>query len=82
MIASTGAIAQDSTGDCAATDYECKIDVYTRAIEANPRDAESFYNRALAFKNSGQTDLAKGDFDKYISMKPSNPTYFADGYVG
>jgi tetratricopeptide (TPR) repeat protein len=74
------AFGQNGAAACGEKDYDCKIDAYTKAVQANPNDTESYFNRGVAYKNNGQRDMAVADLTKYISMKPSNPTYLADGY--
>jgi tetratricopeptide (TPR) repeat protein len=72
---------QNTAGSCGDIDYQCKIAAYSKAIAADPADAESYYSRGVAYKSSGQTDKALDDINKYISMKPVNPVYLADGYI-
>src|SRR5689334_17131907 len=72
------AIAQQK---CANDDYDCKIELQTNNIQANPNDPEAYYNRAMAYKNKNQFAKAKADLDKYVSMPNNNVEYLADGYA-
>ena len=66
---------------CDSKDYECKIELYTKAIANDPNDLESYFDRGGAYSGNRQYDLALADYDKYIAMKPKDPGYLADGYV-
>ena len=66
--------------NCGNQDYNCKIAEYTKQIAADPDIVEAYYNRGLAFDNSGKTDQAIADFSKYIAMNPAKTEYLADGY--
>src|SRR5207245_4551556 len=72
------AAAQDAK--CDETDYDCKIAVATKTIEADPSDAETYYNRGMAYKHKEQWTLSIRDFDKYLSFPVTNKVYQADGY--
>lgn len=74
------AAAQD-TG-CEATNYQCKVDFYTKQLTANPQDFESYYNRGVAYHNLHRENDAIADFTVYINSKPTNKEYLADGYDG
>jgi len=75
------AFGQNGAAACGEKDYDCKIDAYSKAVEANPNDIESYFNRGMAYKNSGRSEMATADLSKYISMKPTKPAYLADGYL-
>ena len=42
----------------------------TKAIELNPKNSEAYYERGVSYKQKGQMDLAKKDFDKAIELDP------------
>ncbi|HEY0003380.1 MAG TPA: tetratricopeptide repeat protein [Pyrinomonadaceae bacterium] len=49
-----------------------KIEEYTKALEANPKDAAAYTNRAMARASLGQYDLAVEDFSKAMEIDPDN----------
>jgi tetratricopeptide (TPR) repeat protein len=46
---------------------------YSRAIEADPRYAEAFYNRALCYEAVGNLDAAQSDFKSALMIRPVYP---------
>ena len=40
------------------------IELYTHVIELNPKDAKAYYNRGLAYNQTGDADNAKNDWKK------------------
>ena len=56
--------------------YDKAISDYTKAIEINPRFAEAYYNRGLAYGKKGQYDKAISDYTKAIEINPR----FAEAY--
>ena len=46
---------------------------YSRAIEADPRYAEAFYNRGLCYEAVGNLDLAESDFKSALMVRPVYP---------
>ena len=49
---------------------------YNNAIELNPRDAEAYYNRGIAYYNKGQYDQTISDYSKAIEINPK----YAEAY--
>jgi tetratricopeptide (TPR) repeat protein len=45
---------------------------YTKALEANPRDAKAYYLRGLANSEKGQYDQAIADFTKVLEINPKD----------
>jgi tetratricopeptide (TPR) repeat protein len=82
LLTALSAVANGQNGACGEKDYECKIAAATRTIDSDPKNEEPYYDRGVAYKNNGQYDLAIADYTKYIAMKPKNPVYLADGFVG
>jgi tetratricopeptide (TPR) repeat protein len=72
--------AWSQTGECAADDYGCKVGAYSKQIQADPKDAESYYSRAVAFRHLKQYEQAIADATKYIASNPKKKEYLADGY--
>jgi Flp pilus assembly protein TadD len=46
------------------------ISDYTKALEINPRDAEAYYNRGIAYGEKGQYDEAISDYNKALEINP------------
>ena len=65
---------------CAATDYLCKITALNKAMQADPKDPENYYNLALAYQNSGRYAEAVDMYGKYVAMPGLDTKYLADGY--
>jgi tetratricopeptide (TPR) repeat protein len=47
-----------------------EIKGYTKAIEANPRDAKAYFLRGQAYNEKGQYDQAIADFTRVIEINP------------
>ncbi len=75
-------ISVSAQSKCAKGDEDCKIDEASNSIADNPSDQEAYYLRAKAYYRKGDYDSALIDFDKYISLRPTDKSYLADGYVG
>jgi tetratricopeptide (TPR) repeat protein len=58
-------------------DYTNAAKVYSRAIEFDPKDSYSLYNRGLAYEALGRPDKALSDFSASLALRPDN----ADGYL-
>ncbi len=56
----------------ARSDYVHAIDDYTRAIELDPSNPKTFYDRGEARIRNRQTVLAMSDFDQALTLKPDN----------
>jgi Flp pilus assembly protein TadD len=55
---------------------------YTKAIEANPKDAKAYFIRGKAHSERGQCDQAIADFTKAIEINPGDAqTYINRGYT-
>jgi Flp pilus assembly protein TadD len=52
-------------------EHDKAIEVYTKAIELDPNDAEAYNNRGLEYHNKGQYDSAIGDYTKAIELDPN-----------
>jgi hypothetical protein len=48
----------------------------TKAFETNPKDAEAYYNRGIAYANTGQHDQAISDYTKALELNPG----YAEAY--
>ncbi len=68
-IAEAASYSRRGTALTARRDYEHAIADLTRACELDPTQAEYFYERGIAYRDSGQTDLAASDFDRALALK-------------
>ena len=48
------------------------ISDYTKAIELNPKDAEAYYNRGVAYATLGKPEEAKKDLLKVVELDPAS----------
>lgn len=48
--------------------YEAAVVTYSRIIQRKPKDADAYFNRGLAYKNSGRTDQALADYEMAIEL--------------
>jgi tetratricopeptide (TPR) repeat protein len=55
---------------------EKQIEYYSRAIELNPKYANAFYNRGLAYYNLGKYNLAISDYNRAIELNPKYASAF------
>jgi len=46
------------------------IKSYTKTIELNPKDAEAYYNRGLAYKKKGNLKQSQADYEKAVELNP------------
>jgi Tfp pilus assembly protein PilF len=58
-------------------DYAHAANAYSQAIELDPKDSYSLYNRALVYKELGKPSQALTDFDTSLTLRPDN----SDGYM-
>ena len=58
--------------------YQAAIDDYGEAIKLNPKRAQTYSNRAAAYKKIGRYEQAIADDSTAIKMEPDNPEFFAN----
>ncbi len=64
------------------TDFKKKIEIYTKAIELDPKNADAYNNRGYAKNVFGQHREAIEDFDKAIAVRPNYSMAFCNrGYT-
>lgn len=63
--------AQYGVGDPNNRTINLAIIEFTKAIEINPRYAEAYHERGLAYDAIGEYDLAISDYNKAIEINPS-----------
>ena len=70
LIGSSGAALADALHDCARLSGDAAIQACDQAIRQNPRDAVSYANRGVEYRNKGDLDRALADFTKAIAIDP------------
>ncbi len=63
------AIKKQADADFKAKKYEAAIAGYSRLTAAVPKDAEVFYNRALSYEKTGQTESAIADYLVFLDIE-------------
>jgi tetratricopeptide (TPR) repeat protein len=58
-------------------EYDLAISEFNKALEINPRDANAYYNRGLAYWHEGKFDQAILDYSKAIEINPG----LAEAYI-
>ncbi len=56
--------------------YDDAIKYLSKSIELNKKYSAAYYNRALAYENTGKVELAIADYSRYIQLEPKD----IDGY--
>jgi tetratricopeptide (TPR) repeat protein len=51
---------------------------FDEAIRLNPKNPEAFFNRGVAFGQTGQCDRALEDLNEAIRLNPNDPDYFTN----
>jgi tetratricopeptide (TPR) repeat protein len=70
----------DTTWGCGERDYKCQLDSREKALKAEPKNPESWYNIALVYLRSGNAAVAVQTFDMYLAIPGVKPDLQADGY--
>src|SRR6516164_2368282 len=70
LIGSSGAALADALHDCARLSGDAAIQACDQAIRQNPRDAVSYANRGVEYRNKGDLERALADFTKAIAIDP------------
>jgi lipoprotein NlpI len=58
--------------------YQEAIRHFTKAIDLNPMDAESYYSRGTAYSHEGQNDEAISDYTKALEINPKNANAYCN----
>ena len=72
LIGSSGAALADALHDCARLSGDAAIQACDQAIRQNPRDAVSYANRGVEYRNKGDLDRALADYSKAIEVDPKH----------
>lgn len=59
-------------------DFDSALNDYNKAIELNPKDAATYFNRGRAYSNKKSYDLAILDFNKTIELDPKDAAAYAN----
>ena len=76
LIGSSSAALADALQDCADLSGDAAIHACDQAIRQNPRDAVSYSNRGVEYRNKGELNRAIADLTKAIKIDPK----FAGAY--
>jgi tetratricopeptide (TPR) repeat protein/predicted aspartyl protease len=68
--ADAAAYSRRGAAFAARRDFEHAITDLTRACELSPKDPEYAYQRGVVYLDNEQTDLAAGEFDRALALKP------------
>jgi tetratricopeptide (TPR) repeat protein len=72
--------AQGQTWGCGERDFKCQLDGRMKALEADPKNPENYYNLGIVFQRSGAHTQAVESFSMYIMIPGLKPEFVADGY--
>ena len=65
---------------CAERDYSCQLEAAMKALKADPKNPENYYNIGLVFQRSGDHKNAVDTFSMYVAIPGLKPELLADGY--
>lgn len=68
------------TWGCPEKDYKCQLDGRMRALQADPKNPENYYNLGIVYQRSGAHKEAVEAFSMYITIPGLKPEMLADGY--
>ena len=72
--------AQGQTWGCAERDFKCQLDGRMKALQADPKNPENYYDVGIVFQRSGAHEQAVESFSMYIMIPGLKPEFAADGY--
>lgn len=72
--------AQGQTWGCGDRDFTCQLDGRMKALQADPKNPENYYNLGIVFQRSGAHTQAVESFSMYIMIPGLKPEFVADGY--
>lgn len=72
--------AQGQTWGCGERDFKCQLDSRMKALQADPKNPEYYYNLGIVFQRSGSHTQAIESFSMYIMIPGVKPEFVADGY--
>lgn len=69
---------EQGLSDLHARHYDKAIEAFTKAIAENPRRAEVYNNRGVAWCNRGNYERAMADFNKALALNPRSAEIFSN----
>jgi tetratricopeptide (TPR) repeat protein len=73
-------IAAQTFPGCGERDYSCQLNAAMKALEADPKNPENYFNVGLVLQRSGAHKEAVEAYSMYISIPGVKPKDLADGY--
>lgn len=83
LFAFVGAFASASfaqTWGCPEDDLKCQLEGRMKALQADPKNPENYYNLGLVMQRGGDHPEAVEAFTMYVSIPGVKPELLADGY--
>lgn len=83
IIVAATAMSQNPSSEswgCEQKDYKCQLDGRMKALQADPRNPENYYNLGIVFQRSGNHVQAVETFSMYIAIPGIKSELLADGY--
>lgn len=72
--------AHGQTWGCGERDFKCQLDSRMKALRADPKNPENYYDLGIVFQRSGAHEQAVESFSMYITIPGLKPEFVADGY--
>ncbi len=63
---------------CKNEAFDEGVDLFTKALDLEPRSIEALYNRARAYAKLGQLIQSLEDFKQLVEIEPNNANYIGD----
>ena len=79
-VFSFGTYTLAQTWGCPERDYKCQLDGRMKALQADPKNPENYYNVGLVFQRAGAHKEAVESFSMYVAIPGVQPEQLADGY--
>lgn len=73
-------VAAQTFPGCGERDYRCQLAAALKAMEADPKNPESYYNTAMVWQRMGEHKEAIETYTMYILIPGVKPKDLADGY--
>lgn len=75
-----GSSIYGQTWGCPEKDYRCQLDVWTKALQTDPKNPENYYHLGIVLQRSGAHKEAIETFSMYLVIPGVKPEFQADGY--
>ena len=73
-------IVNAQTWGCGERDYKCQMDGRMKALEADPKNPENYYNIGIVFQRTKAHKQAVESFSMYLLIPGVKTEYLSDGY--